>query len=141
MKIRQIDQKKSNECIRYCKNPTHNKNKILLLVPKPTGHCLGADTIFTSAPRVFERSSSRISEKFQRCFKDISRKGKFQGFLRKVSSVFQENVKIFFAWISSQLSEQKEGLLLLYEIILCVNIDLNLYLCYCLSLAGPQLNP
>ena len=42
-KIRQIDPKISKKCVSYCKNPTHNKKhrtcpKILLLVPKPTGH-------------------------------------------------------------------------------------------------------
>ena len=42
-KIRQIDPKISKKCVSYCKNPTRDKKsglalKILLLVPKPTGH-------------------------------------------------------------------------------------------------------
>ena len=82
---------------------------------------------FKGASRISKRSSKGVFREFQGSFKDILRK--FQGCLKKVSSVFQENFKkkvsmvfqewfnevlfcnFVFAWISSQLPEQKEGLL------------------------------
>ena len=63
---------------------------------------------------MIQGSFKGVQRGFQGSFKDVLRK--FKGGLKKVSSVFQENLMkfccaIFFAWISSQIPEQKEGLL------------------------------
>ena len=66
------------------------------------------------------RYLKEVQRMFQGNFRDVFRK--FQGGLKKVSSVFQEHfIKCFkgvsrifcFAWISSQLPKQKEGLFFL----------------------------
>ena len=92
---------------------------------------------FKGASRLSKRSSKGVSRGFQGIFKDILRK--FQGCLKKVSSVFQENFKKSFkdvcfkeclnevlpsnfvvTRISSQLTEQKEGLFIHTELMIRV---------------------
>ena len=63
---------------------------------------------------MFQESLKGVSRKFKGCFKEASRM--FQGCFQSVSRKFQENFKgvskkFHVAWHSSQLPEQKEGLL------------------------------
>ena len=71
--------------------------------------------VFQCVSRVFERSSKGIPWKFKICFKGVSRK--FKGCSKKDFRVLQGSFnEVLFcdcvlACISSQLPEQKEGLL------------------------------